>query len=247
MGSSNCDLLNQFDHIIWAGDLNYRQEKREWWWAEDIEQYNAVSAAEHELAAAPTSEEAQKKLATAREEFEKLAAEPAAVKAMDSARFGGEKATVSKADKLDDIKYLMARRDWKQLKDNDELVREMSAGRVFAGFADSLDWQADVGGRGMIPTFKMQRKKIWSQLSQRVPSFCDRILYRSAPGAAECLELDSFAAAPSLVTSDHKPVSARFKLTIPPPMPRLVNSFLAEHRAEGGDIPLDHVSFAAIR
>ena len=31
MGTDSCDLSNQFDHIIWAGDLNYRQEKREWW------------------------------------------------------------------------------------------------------------------------------------------------------------------------------------------------------------------------
>ena len=31
VGTDSCDLSNQFDHIIWAGDLNYRQEKREWW------------------------------------------------------------------------------------------------------------------------------------------------------------------------------------------------------------------------
>ena len=29
-GSEYFDLANQFDHVIWAGDLNYRQECREW-------------------------------------------------------------------------------------------------------------------------------------------------------------------------------------------------------------------------
>lgn len=31
VGSQECDLGNQFDHVIWAGDLNYRQERREWY------------------------------------------------------------------------------------------------------------------------------------------------------------------------------------------------------------------------
>ena len=74
----------------------------------------------------------------------------------------------------------------------------------------------DVGERGLIPTFKMQRGRRYAYFKQRVPSFTDRVLHRSAPGAKACLSLDTFAATPSLVTSDHKPVFARFKLTAPP-------------------------------
>ena len=63
-----------------------------------------------------------------------------------------------------------------------------------------------VGGEGYLPTFKMQRGRRYDFFAQRVPSFTDRVLWRSAPGAAACLELAHFNSAPSLVTSDHKPV-----------------------------------------
>ena len=52
MGSETCDLSNQFDHMIWAGDFNYRQEKREWW-AHDtlLGVYDEISNAEKEITA----------------------------------------------------------------------------------------------------------------------------------------------------------------------------------------------------
>ena len=249
MGSQTCDLTNQFDHMIWAGDFNYRQEKREWW-AHDtlLGTYDEISNTEKEITALRTSGDTallkttELKLAELRQAADS-ALQPDATAEMDRLRFGGVKSKVLHEAKLDDIKRLMATRDWEQLEANDELAREMKAGRVFAGFTDALDFQADVGGRGMIPTFKMQRKKIWSNFSQRIPSFCDRVVYRSAPGAAACLQLESFSAAPSLVTSDHKPVFARFKLSIPPPMPKTVERYLEQHRS--GHV--DPVTYAALR
>eukprot|EP01046_Picozoa_sp_COSAG06_P024988 COSAG06_NODE_2071_length_7666_cov_12.184353_4_plen_256_part_00 len=251
VGTKNCDLSNQFDHIIWAGDLNYRQEKREWWAGEALlEKYKAIEAVEQDMEGLAAEGKSPPELAAKEAELAKLQDEAAKLEvesasAMDESRYSRrDKAKVLHEEKLDNIKRLMANRDWQELEANDELRREMGASRAFAGFTDSLDWEGDVGGRGMIPTFKMQRKKIWSNLSQRVPSFCDRVLYRSAPGAAECLKLDTFSAAPSLVTSDHKPVFARFKLTVPPSMPETVDRYLSEHRPKDGDAP---VTFAAIR
>lgn len=61
----------------------------------------------------------------------------------------------------------------------------------------------------------MQRGRRYDFFAQRVPSLTDRVLWRSAPGAAACLELAHFNSAPSLVTSDHKPVCARFALSVP--------------------------------
>lgn len=249
MGSETCDLSNQFDHMIWAGDFNYRQEKREWW-AHDtlLGVYDEISNAEKEITALRASGDTalvktkEAKLAELRQAAASQL-QPHATAEMDRLRFDGVKSKVLHEEKLEDIKRLMATRDWEQLEANDELTREMKAGRVFAGFTDALDFQADVGGRGMIPTFKMQRKKIWSNFSQRIPSFCDRVVYRSAPGAATCLQLESFSAAPSLVTSDHKPVFARFKLSIPPPMPKMVERYLEQHRL-GHEDP---VTYAAIR
>jgi hypothetical protein len=249
VGSTKCDLSNQFDHMIWAGDFNYRQEKREWW-AHDtvLRTYDKISNAEKEIEALRASgDEASLKtkesgLAELREIAERQLKELGTTE-MDRLRFGGVKSKVLHEEKLDDIKRLMATRDWEQLEANDELAREMKAGRVFAGFTDALDFQADVGGRGLIPTFKVQRKKLWSNLSQRVPSFCDRVVYRSAPGAGDCLKLDAFSAAPSLITSDHKPVFARFKLSVPPPMSKTVEQYLEQHRSGPGD----PVTYAAVR
>ena len=235
--------------MIWAGDFNYRQEKREWW-AHDtlLDTYKNISNAEKEIEtlrisgddASLTTLEAG--LAKLRQMAERQLEELGTAE-MDRLRFDGVKSKVAHEEKLDDIKHLMATRDWEQLEANDELAREMKAGRVFAGFTDALDFQADVGGRGLMPTFKMQRKKLWSNLSQRVPSFCDRVVYRSAPGAAGCLKLDTFSAAPSLITSDHKPVFARFKLSVPPPMPKTMEQYLEQHRSG----PEDPVTYAAVR
>jgi len=58
--------------------------------------------------------------------------------------------------------------------------------------------------------------------AKRVPSYTDRILWRSLPGSAPCLTQNLFFAANNLVTSDHKPVWARFSLSLPPPLSRIV-------------------------
>ena len=47
------------------------------------------------------------------------------------------------------------------------------------------------GAPGFLPTFKMQRGRRYDFFSQRVPSFTDRVLWKSAPGSGE---LPCFAA-----------------------------------------------------
>ena len=90
--------------------------------------------------------------------------------------WAGEKAKTAHEAKLDDVKGLIAKRDWQvkfrhsltvlvtilhghslffhrdnldkiveflgqTLRKNDELCRELDAGRVFAGFTDCIDWE----------------------------------------------------------------------------------------------------------
>lgn len=136
---------------------------------------------------------------------------------------------------------MVSGKKWEQLREHDELTREMAKGKVFAGFSDALDWEVDVGSRGLIPTFKMQRRRRWQYFAQRVPSYCDRVLWRSAPGAADCFKLEDFSAAASLVTSDHKPVFAKFALKAPTPMHERVEEYLQQPREA------DTVTFACVR
>ena len=96
--------------------------------------------------------------------------------------------------------------DWLPiLRAGDELQREVAEGRVFAGFTDALTHcferghnvvaNAADGAKGwtFAPTFKMKRAVAFGYNPQRVPSFTDRVLWRSAPGREQCIELDSFA------------------------------------------------------
>ncbi len=51
---------------------------------------------------------------------------------------------------------------------------------------------------------------------QRVPSYCDRILYKSLPGVRKNLKLGGFQCVESISTSDHKPVMASFQVACTP-------------------------------
>jgi hypothetical protein len=143
VGDTKIDLGNQFSHVFWAGDLNYRQEMQCWWTSPEL-------------------------------------------------YASGAKADSPHAEKLDQVKQLIAKADHAALRENDELRREIAAGRVFAGFWDTLDWERDVGRFGLMPTFKVERGSRYRYTAQRVPSFCDRVLVRSAPGEQACVDLVKF-------------------------------------------------------
>eukprot|EP01052_Picozoa_sp_SAG31_P032493 SAG31_NODE_3570_length_4116_cov_2.768982_1_plen_1158_part_00 len=156
------DLGNQFDHIVWAGDLNFRQEDERWF---STEWQGELDEKDQHL------------------------------------------------KKIDDIKRLIASEDWKALRDNDELRREMKIGEIFAGFKDCLAFDGSV-----LPTFKMVRGKSYRYHGQRVPSYTDRILTSSSPGAAQCIHKEFFRSVPTIGTSDHKMVFARLRISVPTPL-----------------------------
>lgn len=114
---------------------------------------------------------------------------------------------VTKDEKMLQVKRIIDQEKWPVLWAADELRRELAAGRVFAGFQDSVcDFP---------PTFKVEKGYVLKYNAKRVPSYCDRILYRSTAGYDACIHQEAFAAAPNLITSDHKPVWARFRISVP--------------------------------
>jgi hypothetical protein len=138
-------------------------------------------------------------------------------------------------EQLEQVSSLIAdlQNSRKQLQQGDELQREIKEGRAFAGFTDALtqcferghnDSTRDASGNliqgtwTFAPTFKTKRAVSFGYNPQRVPSFTDRILWRSAPGREQCVELVKFSPEFELCTSDHKPVYAVFRLAVPRPL-----------------------------
>jgi hypothetical protein len=109
--------------------------------------------------------------------------------------------------KMRQVKRLIEHQKWDVLQAADELQREMAAGRVFAGFIDSpCDFP---------PTFKVERGYELQYNDKRVPSYCDRIIHCSKAGYERCLHQEAFNAGFNLITSDHKPVWGRYRISVP--------------------------------
>jgi hypothetical protein len=114
-------------------------------------------------------------------------------------------------------------RDWPVLRARDQLLAERAKGTAFAGFAE--------GELAFPPTFKHVHgqgpravaggaaQREYEEKKARVPSWCDRVLWREWPGRtpAAVLAYESF---PNVATSDHSPVRALLNVALPPPIER---------------------------
>ena len=87
--------------------------------------------------------------------------------------------------------------------------------QILPGFKDCVPsfpptFKVDPG----VPTYSYQKglNKKGKPKKPRVPSYCDRILWKSMPGRENDITLLAFEGFPQIVTSDHKPVHARFEV-----------------------------------
>ena len=70
------------------------------------------------------------------------------------------------------------------------------------------------------PTFKLVPNTDGEKYSpKRLPSWTDRVFWRSMPGLRDTLKLKHFRSHPELASSDHAPVSAAFMVGCPPVSP----------------------------
>eukprot|EP00045_Choanoeca_perplexa_P015142 m.184180 g.184180 ORF g.184180 m.184180 type:complete len:504 (+) comp16902_c0_seq1:154-1665(+) len=100
--------------------------------------------------------------------------------------------------------------NWAGLLAHDQLKAQQKAQTAFHGFEEaSIDFA---------PTFKLNTKSQSllpkDRYKKRVPSYCDRVLWR-APSANVKVKCDRYQSHPTVYTSDHHPVSATFKLSVP--------------------------------
>lgn len=107
---------------------------------------------------------------------------------------------------IKEVKDMIRAKQWHALYAADQLHQAMAENRMFPGFHEAIP--------DFPPTFKVERAAGYQYQKKklRVPSYCDRILWKHMPSRADCLKLRSFTAAPELITSDHKAVMADFDL-----------------------------------
>ena len=108
-------------------------------------------------------------------------------------------------DKLPDDKHALA-----TLQEGDELSTRMNddpaQSKVFAGFQTQPPT--------FKPTFKVKKAFDLSYVEKRVPSWCDRVLWKSLPGFAGHVHPQLYEACKEYKTSDHKPIRAGFEVEI---------------------------------
>ncbi|CAM9468482.1 unnamed protein product, partial [Heterosigma akashiwo] len=76
---------------------------------------------------------------------------------------------------------MIKNQDYASIYKYDELQRELAAEEVLWGFQTSQP--------NFPPTFKVARHKTLEYNPKRLPSYCDRVLWKSLPGVADLLRL----------------------------------------------------------
>ena len=94
------------------------------------------------------------------------------------------------------------------LRSHDQLNKERLAGRIFSGFAE--------GVLSFKPTYKLDKESDDYDTSpkRRIPSWTDRILFKSCSSFKEGIILRSYSSIESIKTSDHRPVVAQFDISL---------------------------------
>ena len=100
------------------------------------------------------------------------------------------------------VTELIAKEAWPELLRCDQLNQCKANGDAFVGFEE--------GAATFMPTFKVQRVQGTYYKDQRIPSYCDRVLWKSMPPLRGHVTQTSLINVPAVSTSDHKPVLATF-------------------------------------
>mmetsp|Transcript_14644 Transcript_14644/g.55362 ORF Transcript_14644/g.55362 Transcript_14644/m.55362 type:complete len:816 (-) Transcript_14644:342-2789(-) len=199
LGQTSLDATNQFTHVFWMGDLNYRvssqisENAREY-----IEKFANQSVSRIPLEGISTDAEDDDPDEEGKiDEPKELAATGAAAKKAAKAAF------------REYVLDLINSGDFETLYRMDELQQFIRSNVIFCGF--------DTPVPDFKPTFKVKREQGVSYNEKRIPSYTDRILYKSLPGMQKNLNLQFFKSHEEFSSSDHKPISALFNVrTIPP-------------------------------
>ncbi|KAK1928265.1 Phosphatidylinositol 3 [Phytophthora citrophthora] len=104
-----------------------------------------------------------------------------------------------------EVMTLVRAKKWVALNQNDQLKHQVTGKKTLTGW--------ELPPALFPPTFKRVRHTLDEYLLERVPSYCDRILYKSLPGLRGNLKLQRFSCFEAIATSDHKPIAAAFHVS----------------------------------
>jgi hypothetical protein len=111
----------------------------------------------------------------------------------------------------DDVLQLVSQKDWRALQEHDQLIQQMASSIAFSEFVEeSIVFR---------PTYKYVRGKVdvYTEEKNRVPSWCDRILYKSVGGSE--IQNTAYGCNDTVTISDHHPVFATFAVGARVPRP----------------------------
>jgi len=96
----------------------------------------------------------------------------------------------------------ISEKNWRHLYKNEQLQDQQAKKKALANFREhTISWA---------PTFKVKRKMDLTYSTERVPSYCDRILWKAFPSLP--VEPIFYRSVEEFKTSDHKPVHGAYKV-----------------------------------
>ncbi|OQS02462.1 phosphatidylinositol-3,4,5-trisphosphate 5-phosphatase [Thraustotheca clavata] len=110
------------------------------------------------------------------------------------------------------VHALVEQEGYATLYANDQLQHQLDQQKALAGWTTVPC--------NFPPTFKRIRGQQHEFTKQRVPSYCDRILWKSLPGYAKNLKLLKYECVEAICTSDHKPILGAFEIARYTPGPK---------------------------
>eukprot|EP01102_Stenamoeba_stenopodia_P013446 TRINITY_DN4365_c0_g1_i4.p1 TRINITY_DN4365_c0_g1~~TRINITY_DN4365_c0_g1_i4.p1 ORF type:complete len:443 (-),score=64.72 TRINITY_DN4365_c0_g1_i4:27-1355(-) len=103
----------------------------------------------------------------------------------------------------DEVVNLISQQQWDELLEHDQLLNEQRKEKVFYGFHE--------GPISFAPTYRfIVGTTEYNPKKGRIPSWCDRVLWRSLPGLT--YQPGEYSTCPAITTSDHSPVYATFEV-----------------------------------
>jgi len=127
-------------------------------------------------------------------------------------------------EKVDFVKEKIETKDWKYLNDHDELHKALREQKCLGGFQTLTC--------NFPPTFKVKREQGLVYNPQRLPSYTDRILWKSLDGIEVNIRPFAYHPCPGFVTSDHKPVRGAFSVK----PPRAALSSYSQRKQQGNEL-----------
>lgn len=104
--------------------------------------------------------------------------------------------------KFKTVMSLIKEKNWSLLHEYDELTKALQSKDCLFGF--------QTPACNFPPTFKVRKEFGYNYNNQRIPSYTDRILYKSLSGLEDNIKCVSYSPCQMFNTSDHKPIRGVF-------------------------------------